>query len=113
MMESTREDGETPKRMRQAVVGKTGRGGQVSQGASKCTHAMPITEAPAAEYLGGEVSQNTDRLLTPEETAALLQVTKVWLYRNAHRYTFTRKLSRKVLRFQESGVRRFIEKGRT
>ena len=53
-----------------------------------------------------------DRLLTPEETAALLGVTVRWLYRHSGEFTFTRKLSRKALRFQESGVRRFIEKGR-
>lgn len=53
-----------------------------------------------------------DRLLTPEEASALLGVTVRWLYRHADKFTFTRRLSRKVLRFQEQGLRRFIEKGR-
>ena len=53
-----------------------------------------------------------DRLLKPEEAAALLGVTVGWLYRHSSQFSFTRRLSRKVLRFQESGIRRFIEKGR-
>jgi len=55
--------------------------------------------------------QAKDRLLPPEEAAALLGVTVRWLYRHAGQFTFTRKLSRKVLRFHEAGLRRFIEKG--
>lgn len=53
-----------------------------------------------------------DRLLNPEEAAALLGVTVAWLYRHAGQFTFTRKLSRKMLRFHEAGLRRFIEKGK-
>jgi len=53
-----------------------------------------------------------DRLLKPEEAASLLGVSVGWLYRHASQFAFTRRLSRKVLRFQESGVRRFIERGR-
>lgn len=53
-----------------------------------------------------------DRLLTPEEAAALLGVKVRWLYRHAVDFTFTRKLSRKVLRFHEAGLRRYVEKGR-
>ena len=53
-----------------------------------------------------------DRLLTPKEASSLLGVTVRWLYRHAGKFTFTRKLSRKVLRFHEAGLRRFIEKGR-
>jgi len=53
-----------------------------------------------------------DRLLSPEEAAALLGVTVRWIYRHAGQFTFTRKLSRKVLRFHEAGLRRYMEKGR-
>lgn len=53
-----------------------------------------------------------DRLLTPEEASALLGVTVRWLYRHAGQFTFTRKLSRKMLRFHEAGLRRYIEQGR-
>jgi len=55
---------------------------------------------------------NTDRLLTPDEAAALLGVTVRWLHRHAAQFSFTRKLSRKCLRFHEAGLRAYIEKGR-
>lgn len=55
------------------------------------------TVAPPAE----------DRLLTPEETATRLGITPRWLYRHANRLPFTRRLSRKVLRFSEAGLGRW------
>lgn len=48
-----------------------------------------------------------DRLLPPEEAAPLLGVTVKWLYRHAKRLPFTRRLSRKALRFSEAGLRRW------
>ncbi len=48
-----------------------------------------------------------DKLLTPEEAAELLSVKISWLYRNWHHLPFARKLSRKALRFNESGLRRW------
>jgi predicted DNA-binding transcriptional regulator AlpA len=48
-----------------------------------------------------------DRLLTPNETAERLGVTSRWLYRHARHLPFTRRLSRKVLRFSEAGLRRW------
>jgi len=56
--------------------------------------------------------QAPERLLTPEDAAARLGVTVRWLYRHSGKFTFTRKLSRKVLRFHEAGLLRFIERGR-
>jgi predicted DNA-binding transcriptional regulator AlpA len=58
------------------------------------------------------VPPTEERLLTPEEASVLLGVTVRWLYRHAGQFTFTRKLSRKVLRFHEAGLRRYIERGR-
>ncbi len=48
-----------------------------------------------------------DRLLTPQEAATLLSVTPRWLYRHAKGLPFTRRLSRKTLRFSETGLRRW------
>jgi hypothetical protein len=56
--------------------------------------------------------ERVDRLVTPEEAAALLGVNVRWLYRHAGKFTFTRKLSRKVLRFDPAGLRAYIEKGK-
>lgn len=50
-------------------------------------------------------SVETDRLLSPAEAAGLLGVTPRWLYRRAQGLPFTRRLSRKVLRFSERGLR--------
>ncbi len=49
----------------------------------------------------------TDKLLSPENAAALLGVKVTWLYRHAKTLPFARKLSRKVLRFSEAGLRRW------
>lgn len=49
-----------------------------------------------------------EHLLTPTEAAALLGVTVTWLYRHASRLPFTRRLSRKALRFSEAGLRRWL-----
>ena len=48
-----------------------------------------------------------DKLLTPPEAAAILGQTVRWVYRHAPQWTFTRRLSRKCLRFQENALRRY------
>jgi excisionase family DNA binding protein len=49
-----------------------------------------------------------DRLLTPQQAAELLGVTMRWLYRRSGKLPFARRLSRKTLRFSDSGVRRYL-----
>ena len=51
---------------------------------------------------------NDDRLLTPSEAAEILNVPVRWLYRHTPRLPFARRLSRKRLRFSESGLRRYL-----
>ena len=50
-----------------------------------------------------------DRLLTPEEAASIMGTPLKWVYRNSRKLPFTRKLSRKCLRFSELGLRRWME----
>lgn len=57
--------------------------------------------------LGGPLVAERDPLLTPEEAARLLGVKVQWLYRHAKRLPFTRRLSRKCLRFSEAGLRKW------
>ncbi len=57
----------------------------------------PSPEPPAAE----------DHLIDAKEAAKILGVKHSWLYRNAKRLPFTRKLSRKQLRFSKSGLHRW------
>lgn len=49
----------------------------------------------------------TDQMLSVDEASAILKVTPQWLYRHAHHLPFARRLSRKALRFSESGLRRW------
>jgi predicted DNA-binding transcriptional regulator AlpA len=62
----------------------------------------PTVDAPAVG----------DRLLTPAEAATLLSVSVRWLYRHASQLEFTRRLSRKQLRFSEAGLRNYLARRR-
>jgi predicted DNA-binding transcriptional regulator AlpA len=49
-----------------------------------------------------------DRLLDAEEASKLLCVSEDWLYRNAKRLPFTRKLGPKMLRFSLIGIPKYL-----
>jgi len=49
-----------------------------------------------------------DRLLTTQEASELLGVSPRWLSRRASKLPFTRRLSRKAIRFSEAGLRRWL-----
>jgi predicted DNA-binding transcriptional regulator AlpA len=49
-----------------------------------------------------------DRLLDAEEAAKILSVSVEWLYRNAKRLPFTRKLGHKMLRFSSVGIQKYL-----
>ena len=55
-----------------------------------------------------EPAADNENWLTAEEAALILSVTPNWLYRRAKKLPFARRLSRKVLRFSESGLRRYL-----
>jgi hypothetical protein len=48
-----------------------------------------------------------EELLRPEEAADLLSVSVKWMYRHANGLPFTRRLSRKALRFSKAGLLRW------
>lgn len=50
---------------------------------------------------------NGDKLLTVNEAAELLGVSRRWVYRKAGKLPFTRKLSSGTLRFSEKGLERW------
>lgn len=64
------------------------------------------TPAPAGEAAGDP--SEPDRLLAPTEAAERLGVTTRWLYRHARNLPFTRRLSRKTLRFSQTGLERYL-----
>ena len=56
-----------------------------------------------------ESTDNGDRNLTVDEAAKMLGVKKSWLYRHSGTLPFTRRLSRRAIRFSEKGIRRWFE----
>jgi len=49
-----------------------------------------------------------DRLLTAQEAARILSVSPDWLYHNARKLPFTRRLGPKMLRFSQLGIKKWI-----
>jgi predicted DNA-binding transcriptional regulator AlpA len=52
--------------------------------------------------------QEADRLLSAEEAATLMSVSEDWLYRNAKKLPFARKLGPKMLRFSQRGIVKWL-----
>ena len=61
---------------------------------------------------GAETRSPLDRLLKPQEAASRLGVKIRWLYDHASKLPFTRRLSRKALRFSERGLDEYMRKKR-
>ena len=68
-----------------------------------------IRQAVREEIQGLKAEVNgQDMLLDAEETAKMLSVSADWLYRNARRLPFTRKLGPKMLRFSSQGIQKYL-----
>jgi excisionase family DNA binding protein len=65
-------------------------------------------EITSALTNGADHPVEKDVWLTPEQAAEILHVDKTWLYWHARRLPFTRKLSRKNIRFNEAGLKRWM-----
>ena len=50
-----------------------------------------------------------DRLLTAEEAAKRLNYSTDWVYRNAKKFPFTKRITPHRLRFSESGIEKYIK----
>jgi len=79
------------------------------------TPAFTLTVAQLREIVREEVKaatttqQDADRLLTAEEAAEMLSMSPDWLYRNAKKLPFTRRLGHKMLRFSQRGIVKWLE----
>jgi predicted DNA-binding transcriptional regulator AlpA len=51
---------------------------------------------------------DSDRLMDAKEAALLLSVSEDWLYRNAKKLPFARKLGPKMLRFSAVGIQKYV-----
>jgi len=80
-------------------------------GALQAALAARLQPAHAAPRSNG--LEDTERLLSPVQAAERLGVTLRWLYRNAKRLPFTRKLTGRTLRFHEQGLARYIREKRS
>ena len=58
--------------------------------------------------VGQNANQDGERLLTAEEASRILSVSPDWIYRNAKKLPFTRKLGPKMLRFSYQGLLRWL-----
>ena len=70
--------------------------------------AIVREEIAAALSNGERPPAEKDALITPEEAAAIIGVDTKWLYRHSKQLPFTRRLSRKKIRFNEPGLRRWL-----
>jgi predicted DNA-binding transcriptional regulator AlpA len=72
--------------------------------------ADKIVERLTASPLSNGVEQASEKetWLTPEQAAAIIGVDKKWLYRHSKELPFAKKLSRKAIRFNEAGLRRWL-----
>lgn len=50
-----------------------------------------------------------EKLLNAQEAAALMSVSPDWLYRNASKLPFARKLGPKALRFSKTGIEKWLK----
>jgi excisionase family DNA binding protein len=67
----------------------------------------PQADAVTSPEPGGN-GDALDRLLTVEEAAERLGVRPRWLYENADRLRFTRRIGRRTLRFSEKGLEQYM-----
>ena len=51
---------------------------------------------------------DSDRMLDVKDAAEMLGVTRKWLYKHASTLAFSRKLSRKTLRFSRAGIAKWL-----
>lgn len=58
-------------------------------------------------------SDGQDRLMDAEEAAKMLSVSPDWIYRNAKKLPFTRKLGPKMLRFSSQGIHKWLATRKT
>ena len=67
-----------------------------------------VLKALSSNGAGASHNNGEDRRLTPPEAAAMLNVSVRWLYRHSKALPFTKRMSRKCLRFSEAGLLRYL-----
>ncbi len=70
--------------------------------------AIRLAVREEIQALKGEFNGQEERLLDAEEAAKLLSVSKDFLYRQAKKLPFVRKLGPKMLRFSSTGIQKYL-----
>lgn len=70
-----------------------------------CTASIPTPEV--------KTNGSEDRLLTVDEAAERLGMSVTWLYKNAARLPFTRRIGQRTVRFSATGITRYLTSRRT
>src|SRR5262249_7163803 len=68
-----------------------------------------VAEEIAKALSNGRPVEEKGNCLTPEEAANIMGVEVNWLYRHRNRLPFAHGASKKVLRFDEAGLRRWMQ----
>jgi hypothetical protein len=69
--------------------------------------AARLMVAPGSGQNAVQTNVEQEELLSPDQAATLLSVSVDWMYRHAGELPFTRRLSRKALRFSKAGLLRW------
>jgi predicted DNA-binding transcriptional regulator AlpA len=83
-------------------------------GALDSTLLVTMTVGQLRELIKAEVQAartaqlEADRLLDVKEAAKMVSMSEDWLYRHAKHLPFTRKVGRKMLRFSEQGLVKWL-----
>lgn len=82
----------------------------------QCAAAMSAIGAailgqPEPEPLNEDTKDTDNGLLTVDETAAMLHKTRRWVYRNAERLGFARRLGYRSLLCSRRGIERVLNRG--
>lgn len=72
---------------------------------SALTAALATSEAREQPVA---IAEDDDRMLTPDEAAVMLRRSRPWIYRNAHRLPFVKRISRKSLLCSEAGMKQWL-----
>ena len=68
-----------------------------------------LRELIREEIQGGKTAHlEADRMLDAKEVSLMLSMSEDWLYRNAKKLPFTRKLGTKMLRFSYQGIVKWL-----
>ena len=65
-----------------------------------------LSQIEAAEQPAATTQE--DKMLTVDEAAVMLRRSRQWIYRNAPRLPFVKRISRKSLLCSEAGIRRWL-----